>query len=864
MRTPKEYLDKGLDIIPCQPDSRKPEGDNWTKRKVTINDFRDNHNIGLRLGSITDIDYDNQIALQFRKYMAPCGATFGKGDNVITHDVYKGLSKYKKFVFPKEFGNWSKSFSDPHENTIIENRSGPGHQTIIPGSVVEGKEVKWAVLDSISPYPNNSSVVDCGKVALATSLTILYPSTGERDDFCYAIAGVFVRHTQWTENEINEFLIDICTAAKDEEANTRGKKGSHAMKQIEQGSSVMGFPKLVEILGLEDAKPLYDIFSWVGVNPPNKNLEKLRKDHVFLLDSASMFNLETGNEWKKEDFNNVNLFKFPGDTKQKEKAYESLMKDYEFQDRVVRGRAVLPGYPYPIAEIDKGHFHLEPGKYLNLYKGHAIEPVKGDVSDWVNAYKKLYGEQRYKHVEDYLAAMFQKVFKHLLTLTAAESKAMTNRSKIQWGILQVGPEGTGKKALGLTIQRIMGKEYVDNNATYDQMIGSHSEVIYNKLFVAINEVVTTGDIAKKVEISNKLKPFWTDEDAKINPKYVRPFRYWNNCNGIALSNEIDCLHISNSSRRYLGINQYAGGGCEPEKLLEYEDDGTFARLYEFINSAKIAHLFYYFLYEVKITNWKVYNGGRAPETEDLIEMRDGNAHPIVVRLTRCLEQRLAPFDYRFVGFVSIDALLTFIREQWKTQINEKFIKNWLSDKGYLWSNGKKTRQMYHPKLGRPRVHLLLNITSLKKMTEGQLGSAYESDHQTFFETLNFFSTDPNRFENIFGDNNKSAEEQTKADNIRRYLKYFLGPKESIGKTISSLSSTLLGFLKYNKELGYLISANTKKVEQTHRDDPKTKIEMEALCEDLSKVDTSTADKYLDDANKSSDNLMKILDNQNNY
>ena len=31
------------------------------------------------------------------------------------------------------------------------------------------------------------------------------------------------------------------------------------MKQIEQGSSVMGFPKLVEILGLEDAKPLYDI-----------------------------------------------------------------------------------------------------------------------------------------------------------------------------------------------------------------------------------------------------------------------------------------------------------------------------------------------------------------------------------------------------------------------------------------------------------------------------------------------------------------------------------------------------------------------------------------------------------------------------
>jgi len=69
------------------------------------------------------------------------------------------------------------------------------------------------------------------------------------------------------------------------------------------------------------------------------------------------------------------------------------------------------------------------------------------------------------------------------------------------------------------------------------MIGKHSEVIYNKLFIFINEVVTTGDVEKKTEISNKLKPFWTDEDSKINPKHIRPFRYWNNANGMCFSNE---------------------------------------------------------------------------------------------------------------------------------------------------------------------------------------------------------------------------------------------------------------------------------------------------------------------------------------
>ena len=35
---------------------------------------------------------------------------------------------------------------------------------------------------------------------------------------------------------------------------------------------------------------------------------------------------------------------------------------------------------------------LKPGKYLNLYPGAPIEPEKGDVSDWVNSYKQIFGE----------------------------------------------------------------------------------------------------------------------------------------------------------------------------------------------------------------------------------------------------------------------------------------------------------------------------------------------------------------------------------------------------------------------------------------------------------------------------------------
>ena len=88
----------------------------------------------------------------------------------------------------------------------------------------------------------------------------------------------------------------------------------------------MGFPKLTEILGLDNAQSIYNIFEWVGVNPPDKNLEELKKKIVHVQDSASMYNVENQLEQKKEDFNNDNLYYFPG-TGKKKKAFESLMTE---------------------------------------------------------------------------------------------------------------------------------------------------------------------------------------------------------------------------------------------------------------------------------------------------------------------------------------------------------------------------------------------------------------------------------------------------------------------------------------------------------------------------------------------------------
>ena len=739
MKTPQEYLDKGFNIIPCgnwsknkktgklEYNSKAPRVKEWEKKDFTINDFRPDDNIGLKLKDHSDIDPDHPLAKKFiNKYIAPASAVFSRKSSAGKHQIYKGSSKHEKFFLPKCFKPWFKD--SEHGSTLIECRSGGDKQTIVPGSIIgeapgEGEKVEWDVFEGISPYPG-SVYNDVCKVAFSTAMSILYPSSGNRDDYCYAMACILAKNLKWSDEEINKFVYNIAEASEGiqkehhiEVEKGRDNKGTHARKQMLNGGKLMGFNTIKNILNLENNQGLFKIFSWIGVKPPNPKLEELKERTLFILDSSSVYDIKTGIEKKKDDFNNANLFYFPGG-KGKDFAFQSLMKDAEFQDRIVIGRAVLPGYSYPIAEIGKDHFYLKPGKYLNLYPGPPTEPVKGDVSDWVNSYKRIYGEKDYEIVEQYLAAMIQKIFKYKLDISEEKSKEI-GPMKIQWGILNVGPEGTAKKAIGITLQRIIGREFVDANATYDEMIGSHSEVLYNKVFICINEVVTTGSIETKVQISNKLKPFWTDEDCKINPKHIRPFRYWNNVNGICFSNEKDCLHVV-GSRRYCVINQYER--LHPNKLLELEEDGTFKKIYEFILSDKIKHLFHYFLREVKVKDWKLYNGGRAPATDALVNMQEESLHPTIQKLSRALKERLAPFDNYFPGFVALDDLLEFIREKWKTQINEKYVKDWLRVHGHKWKNGKQTRQMLIPSTGsRPRVWLLID-KGLTDLTETELGT----------------------------------------------------------------------------------------------------------------------------------------------
>ena len=260
-----DWLEYGRVIIPClkgtprvkkytDPDF-KIEKDIWKRDYETAE-------IALRLDHDVDLDIDNEFVKRFLPYyIKDCGAIFGREGNPTSHYIWTNRNQipFKQFNLPDEF---EKDFKDfPHGSMICELRTEKKRYTIVPGSLHSKSKtnVRWEKFEEIREYQGNLSI-DVGKVALSAALTIIYPSTGSRDDYCTAIAGVLVKNSDWTDDEIDNFVSRIAEHADDEDLAKRLKKGTSSRKTNRK----FGINKLHEITGYSH-KNLTGLFNWIGL-----------------------------------------------------------------------------------------------------------------------------------------------------------------------------------------------------------------------------------------------------------------------------------------------------------------------------------------------------------------------------------------------------------------------------------------------------------------------------------------------------------------------------------------------------------------------------------------------------------------------
>tara|TARA_R100000541_G_scaffold58824_1_gene70776 strand:+ start:127 stop:1578 length:1452 start_codon:yes stop_codon:yes gene_type:complete len=259
-----DWLDLGRVVIPCLkgiPKVKKYTDENFKIEKDIWKRDYETAEIALRLDQDVDLDIDNEFVKKFVNfYLKDCGAIFGREGNPTSHYLWSNKNKipFKQFKLPEEFEKDYKNF--PHGSMVCELRTERRRYTIVPESLhcKSKTNVKWEKFEEIREYQGNL-LMDVGKVALSAALTIIYPTTGGRDEYCTAIAGILIKNSDWTDKEIDEFVSRIAEAANDD-VKQRSNKGSTTRKTDRK----FGVNKIHELTGYSH-RNIQGLFNWIGI-----------------------------------------------------------------------------------------------------------------------------------------------------------------------------------------------------------------------------------------------------------------------------------------------------------------------------------------------------------------------------------------------------------------------------------------------------------------------------------------------------------------------------------------------------------------------------------------------------------------------
>ena len=259
-----DWLDLGRVVIPCLkgiPKVKKYTDENFKIEKDIWKRDYETAEIALRLDQDVDLDIDNEFVKKFVNfYLKDCGAIFGREGNPTSHYLWSNKNKipFKQFKLPEEFEKDYKNF--PHGSMVCELRTERRRYTIVPESLhcKSKTNVRWEKFEEIREYQGNL-LIDVGKIALSAALTIIYPTTGGRDEYCTAIAGILIKNSDWTDKEIDEFVSRIAEAANDD-VKQRSNKGSTTRKTDRK----FGVNKIHELTGYSH-RNIQGLFNWIGI-----------------------------------------------------------------------------------------------------------------------------------------------------------------------------------------------------------------------------------------------------------------------------------------------------------------------------------------------------------------------------------------------------------------------------------------------------------------------------------------------------------------------------------------------------------------------------------------------------------------------
>lgn len=281
--------------------------------------------------------------------------------------------------------------------------------------------------------------------------------------------------------------------------------------------------------------------------------------------------------FKNEVYADRTFIDFSGEKPKKVKTAEEWVK--------WEGRAKVNKFVY-----EPGKEGLVDGQYLNLWKGLPYEPKKGDVKPWLTLMEYMFKEDKAarKWFEQWLAYPLQHLGAKLFT------------AAVLWSV----ETGTGKTLIGHTMQRLYG---ADNSIMIrkQDLISGDNSFAENKQFVLGEEI--TGD--ERRGMVDDLKSLITNEELRVNIKFVPKYSLRSCVNYYFTSNNPDAFFLDETDRRFF-VHEIVGA-----PLPEAWYTGVYDPWYK--SDAGAAALLDYFL-NIDLTGFSPMS--RAPMTTSKAEM----------------------------------------------------------------------------------------------------------------------------------------------------------------------------------------------------------------------------------------------------
>jgi putative DNA primase/helicase len=208
---------------------------------------------------------------------------------------------------------------------------------------------------------------------------------------------------------------------------------------------------------------------------------------------------------------------------------------------------------------------------INLFKGLAMQPAAGDVSQLLELLSHLVAESA--DTKEGADLVLQFVL-HWLAYPLQHPGA-----KMATAMVFHGPQGTGKNLFFEACAQIYGD--------YAAVIGqAQLESRYNdwaseKLFIIGDEIVASGE---QTHYGNKIKALITGSSIHVEVKFMPVRVQKNSANFVFLSNENRPLALERDDRRYLVVY------CPPKRL-----DGLYERVQASIESGAVTAFYDYLL-----------------------------------------------------------------------------------------------------------------------------------------------------------------------------------------------------------------------------------------------------------------------------